>query len=285
MPNSVLFASTLILLSAIVFVMLLNPSVSRFAVDANVDKVTLRVGTSSLDVLLFGATVVSWIQDGKERLFLSNKTVLDGSAPVRGGIPIAFPHFGPSDAFGLPMHGFARISRWTYLGTQSVNPSEATVSFALEPSGVAKAEQGKWPHEFKLIYTETLMAESLKTSLRVENTGESSFDFTTVLHNYFAVNSMVLNNKLVSIVTETDRIYYNVHSASVIEGGNASAIVSSIAGFEDVVVWNPWREKSVTLNDFQEGGYKSMICVEVGKIGDPVLLKPGQMWVGTQFIV
>ncbi|KAJ3034558.1 hypothetical protein HDU99_010691, partial [Rhizoclosmatium hyalinum] len=57
MPKSVLFASTLILLSAIVFVMLLNPSVSRFAVDANVDKVTLRVGTSSLDVLLFGATV------------------------------------------------------------------------------------------------------------------------------------------------------------------------------------------------------------------------------------
>ena len=93
------------------------------------------------------------------------------------------------------------------------------------------------------------------------------------------------HNKLVSIVTETDRIYYNVHSASVIEGGNVSAIVSSITGFDDVVVWNPWKEKSSTLKDFQEGGYKSMICVEVGKIGDPVLLGPGQMWVGTQVIV
>ena len=44
-------------------------------------------------ILLHGATVLSW-QVGKhkeEQLFLSDKAVLDGSKPVRGGIPLVFP--------------------------------------------------------------------------------------------------------------------------------------------------------------------------------------------------
>jgi D-hexose-6-phosphate mutarotase len=34
------------------------------------------------DNSLFGATVTSWKQDGKERLFLSSKSSLDSSKPV-----------------------------------------------------------------------------------------------------------------------------------------------------------------------------------------------------------
>jgi hypothetical protein len=35
-----------------------------------------------IDNSLFGATVTSWKQDGKERLFLSSKSSLDSSKPV-----------------------------------------------------------------------------------------------------------------------------------------------------------------------------------------------------------
>lgn len=46
----------------------------------------------SVAVSLHGATVVSWrTADGVERLFLSEKSALDGSRPVRGGIPLVFP--------------------------------------------------------------------------------------------------------------------------------------------------------------------------------------------------
>lgn len=46
----------------------------------------------SVEILLYGATVVSWKSaDGKENLFLSSKAHLDGSKPVRGGIPLVFP--------------------------------------------------------------------------------------------------------------------------------------------------------------------------------------------------
>ena len=46
----------------------------------------------SVEVLLFGATVLSWkTAKGKEILFVSSKAHLDGSKAVRGGIPLVFP--------------------------------------------------------------------------------------------------------------------------------------------------------------------------------------------------
>lgn len=50
-----------------------------------------------VEVLLFGATVISWKSArGTENLFLSSKAYLDGSKPVRGGIPVVFPVRFPS---------------------------------------------------------------------------------------------------------------------------------------------------------------------------------------------
>jgi glucose-6-phosphate 1-epimerase len=52
---------------------------------------TLPTG-ESVTVLLYGATVISWkLANGREQMFLSEKAHLDGSKPVRGGIPVVFP--------------------------------------------------------------------------------------------------------------------------------------------------------------------------------------------------
>lgn len=46
----------------------------------------------SVDILLFGATVISWKDaQGDEKLWLSDGAKLDGSKAVRGGIPLVFP--------------------------------------------------------------------------------------------------------------------------------------------------------------------------------------------------
>lgn len=57
------------------------------------DKVEASLASGeSVTVNLFGATVVSWkLANGEEQLFLSEKAVLDGSKPIRGGIPLVFP--------------------------------------------------------------------------------------------------------------------------------------------------------------------------------------------------
>lgn len=56
-------------------------------------RVTASLPTGeSVDILLYGATVISWKSaSGKENLFLSSKAHLDGSKAVRGGIPLVFP--------------------------------------------------------------------------------------------------------------------------------------------------------------------------------------------------
>lgn len=46
----------------------------------------------SVEVLLYGATVISWKDSkGQEKLWLSEGAVLDGSKAVRGGVPVVFP--------------------------------------------------------------------------------------------------------------------------------------------------------------------------------------------------
>lgn len=120
---------------------------------------TLPTG-ESVEILLYGATVVSWKDAaGEEKLWLSEKAALDGSKAVRGGIPLVFPvcyapynllylfHsysvsrqvtpvanscdkqvFGPPPpnhaTSSLPQHGFARTSNWEFLG-KSTSESEA----------------------------------------------------------------------------------------------------------------------------------------------------------------
>lgn len=46
----------------------------------------------SIDVLLHGATILSWKDaSGDEKLWLSDAAKLDGSGAARGGIPLVFP--------------------------------------------------------------------------------------------------------------------------------------------------------------------------------------------------
>ena len=46
----------------------------------------------SVEILLHGATVISWKDAaGNELLWLSEGAKLDGSKAVRGGIPVVFP--------------------------------------------------------------------------------------------------------------------------------------------------------------------------------------------------
>lgn len=63
---------------------------------------------------------------------MSSKAALDGSKPVRGGIPVVFPCFGAPthpDHAKLPQHGFARSETWTFEGV--VMDNEAGVSVRL----------------------------------------------------------------------------------------------------------------------------------------------------------
>jgi hypothetical protein len=51
-------------------------------------KAILTSGGSKVELFLFGAHVTSWQASGVERTWMSRLSKLDGSAPIRGGVPI-----------------------------------------------------------------------------------------------------------------------------------------------------------------------------------------------------
>ncbi|KAH7153143.1 galactose mutarotase-like domain-containing protein [Dactylonectria macrodidyma] len=277
---------------------------------------TLTTG-ESVEVLLHGATVLSWKDAaGQEKLWLSETAALDGSAAVRGGIPIVFPVFGTAPdheaTSKLPQHGLARNSRWEFLGRSTSEGSSSSVKldFGLSSENLADSVKALWPYKFNLIYSVSLDPDSLNTSLVVTNDGDVPFDFQTLLHTYFKIDdisstevsgledseyidklanqAVVTQSGAISFAAETDRIYTPAK-------GPKHPVVISTAGkplfrivrdnLDQVVVWNPWVDKAAATKDFNpKDGWKKMVCVEPGSVKGWQKLEAGDAFEAAQSI-
>lgn len=177
----------------------LSPSLAQPVVDLSDNVLTARLPSGdSVTVYLYGATVTSWKTfNGQEQLFLSSAAILDGSKPIRGGIPLVFPVFGPppkTHATGsLPQHGFARNSYWEFLGKSSSESlgqgadNSVKLDFGLSSDFLDEATKKKWPYNFGLVYSVTLGKGKLETQLHVQNKGDQAFEFQALFHTYLAV--------------------------------------------------------------------------------------------------
>ncbi|KAL4946642.1 hypothetical protein BDV06DRAFT_208548 [Aspergillus oleicola] len=300
-----------------------TPPQPTISLANNVVQATLPSG-ESVTVNLHGATVTSWkTAAGQEQLWLSEAAVLDGSKPIRGGIPVVFPVFGPPPqnhaTTPLPQHGFARSSLWEFLGKSS---SESTgtaaaddtvkLDFGLSSGLLSPDFKSKWPYEFGLVYSVTLSPEGLGTSLQVRNQGEQSFEFQVLLHTYFAIediskiqvknltgktyidkvasgSSQTESSPTVTFTSETDRVYKDLDPTTplIISSTSPEKDLFSITreGLSDAVVWNPWVEKAKGMGDFSpDDGYKKMVCVEAGAVNGWQILEAGESWEGGQII-
>lgn len=288
------------------------------AVEDHGDKVIVTLdgdSTTSLTVLKYGATVISWKHKGAEQLWVSEAAKLDGSKPVRGGIPLVFPNFGKTktethETFDLPQHGFARNSTWEFLGQTSESP--LTVQFALSPEQANPEVYKLWRSksgkpedhpDFTLIYSISLDSDRIITKIEVENPGTSAFDFNWLFHTYFKVDDVedvVVTNltdelcydqllktwyleksPMVNFTEEFDRIYKNVHPNKVLQIVKFGKVQQNIKrnNLPDTVVWNPWIEKSASMADFEpKKGYLNMLCIEAGKVTEYVTLNPSEKW-------
>ncbi|KAK5631672.1 hypothetical protein RRF57_007386 [Xylaria bambusicola] len=275
----------------------------------------------SVEVLLFGATVISWKdRAGNEKLWLSDAAKLDGSKAVRGGIPLVFPVFGTAPDHAatskLPQHGFARNSKWEFLGKSSSESASSTshsdasvkLDFGLSSATLDEKTKGLWPYTFSAIYSVTLTPEGLSTGIVITNDGKEPFDCQVLLHTYLRINDITKvkitgledskyidkvvgaqtksQSGAVTITGETDRVYTPAKGPSspvvVTEGGsNAFSIMRD--NLKDVVVWNPWAEKAAGMGDFEpKSGFKNMICVEAGSVRSWTSLETGDAFEGAQ---
>ncbi|OWB55291.1 hypothetical protein B5S28_g1162 [[Candida] boidinii] len=280
------------------------------------DQVILSSETSSktfVKILKYGATVISWQIEGAEQLWLSSAAKLDGSKPVRGGIPLVFPVFGKSNEPGfsdLPQHGFARNSTWEFLGQTKENPP--TIQFGLGPELANKDVYSKWDNgdnDFTLLLTIELKDDSLTTTIEVENTDSKSWKFNWLFHTYLQVSDIddtLVNNlpgqtcydqllketyeekaPAVDFSQETDRIYKKVPEDKLLQIIELGKVVHNVErkNLPDVVVWNPWIEKSKGMSDFEpKSGYQKMLCIEPGYVHELKTLAPGESFKASQII-
>lgn len=248
-------------------------------------------------IYLHGAHVISWqASQGREVLFVSRASRFQDGISIRGGIPVIFPQFsnGP-----LPKHGLARTRAWAVAHTAPGADGTVAITLRLEDDAQTRT---LWPHPFCLQLTVSL-GLALTLELTVKNPGSAPIPFQAALHTYFQVADITQTNlsglqgaafkdflhpelaaearKIVTFDRETDRVYINAPNRVVLEDReNKRTIAIEKSGMNDIVLWNPWIEKSRRLEDFDEEEYRHMVCVETGQICAPAMLAPGAQWSG-----
>lgn len=239
-------------------------------------------------VYLHGAHVTAWTPRGQRPvLFTSSRSAFEPGKPIRGGVPIVFPWFGPRGG-GLagPMHGFARIREWTVEGARVLDNGSVSLEFTLAESAHVR---------FRVTAGAALAME-----LTVRNDGGEAFPFEEALHTYFAVGDIhqvavtglegaIYLDKTdsfrqkqqpaepIRITGETDRIYLDTEAECVLhDPAWQRRIIVEKSGSHATVVWNPWIEKNRNLPDMAPEDWRGMICIETANAAaNAVTLAPG----------
>ncbi|XP_075732167.1 uncharacterized protein LOC119180580 isoform X3 [Rhipicephalus microplus] len=225
------------------------------------------------------------------------KSLQDGKSPIRGGIPLVFPNFG---AWELgPHHGFAHTSLWSVQPSDEMQEGNVgkAVILSLEDNDCTRSI---WNHGFRLVYRIELQKAKLRLELTVENTGTSTFEFTTLMHPYWRMEDVrkctlsgchgVLyadktkdfcelreEREYVTISQWTDNIYKSTERVHMLtEVGTGKTLKIEKENLPDTVVWNPWAKMAAKLEDLDVNEYMHMLCVEPGHVVQPVLLEPSQ---------
>ena len=249
-------------------------------------KITAADGAQAI-VTLFGAHLVSWkTADGTERLFCSARSALDGSRPIRGGVPLVFPQF--NERGPLLKHGFARVSQWR-LGQSGTDDGAAFAQFELAPADLPAALAQAWPHRFALRLRVGVRAGELQLAFEVHNTGDEAFPFATALHTYYRVDRIGdvriggVQQGTLKIDGKLDHIFFGIPGSIALDTGTGSLRLEQ-SGFTDAVVWNPGAADAAAMADLEDDDYERFVCIEPAVIEPQVLLQAGSRWQGTHTV-
>lgn len=251
---------------------------------------------------LFGGHVLSWVSGGQERFFLSEKAVMDGSAPIRGGVPVCFPQFNMRG--NLPKHGFARTQVWAVRESpQTQADGRTAMTLALRDN---EYSHGIWPHAFDLRLHVVLGQGQLELRLEVENLGPDALEFAAALHSYFAVDDLqatrlaglagqrqwdsltdthaTTGEEPLRFAAEFDRVFDAATRPLELTDGQRTMQIGQSASFTETVVWNPHAQLCAKLADMPDDGYRHMLCVEAAKLYQKHRLAPAAVWTGWQHL-
>jgi glucose-6-phosphate 1-epimerase len=268
------------------------PNALRFEeAPGGLTRAVISTPAADAELYLQGAHVTQWSPRGQRPvLFLSPRSLFAPGKPIRGGVPVIFPWFGPRGAGKPgPIHGFARILEWTVESTELRPDGNVAITLTLAPNDVTAHLR------FRVI-----AGADLEMQLEVRNDAQEPLAYEEGLHTYFAIGDIqqvsvaglagttyidktdsfqckVTGGEPLRIARETDQVHLNTQATCVIHDPAWSRrIVIDKSGSDTTVVWNPWIEKTKTLSDMAPDDWQGMLCVEtVNAAGNAIRLAAG----------
>lgn len=216
-------------------------------------------------------------------LWLSQQSMLEDDKPIRGGVPLCFPWFGPrGEDSNAPMHGLARTSPWL-LSQASEDANGTSLVFVPSPE---LEDKGLWPKAE--VSLRVLVGQSLQLSFSVQ-AREQACSFEIALHSYFCVGDVRLvevsglegasfwdkvrrtqqrgDRGPIRIAGETDRVYTSASTCTVSDASWRRDIVIEKESSGSTVVWNPGAAKAKAMPDFGDDEWSQMLCIETANVG------------------
>ena len=153
------------------------------------DRLALHAAEGEALVYLQGAHVAHFQPKGERPvLWMSAESRFEAGKPIRGGVPICFPWFGPkAGSPDAPLHGFARILPW------AVGPVDARGG--RQPARGPRAHRrgggaGRLSRASSRCRWPSPSAARCGWSSRSRNVDRAPVTFEEALHSYFAVSDV-----------------------------------------------------------------------------------------------
>jgi glucose-6-phosphate 1-epimerase len=253
--------------------------------NGDLPRLNITTDWSTAEIYLQGAHVTAFQKKGEPPvLFASQSSRYEAGQPIRGGVPIIFPWFGPKE--GKAAHGYARNIPWELHETNATPDGGATLRFRIGDAPAA-AEMPAFSANYIVTIT-----DRLRMDLIVTNLSEKDLVYENCLHTYFQIGDIgkisvrglkgleyldktdnyarkrESENNLY-ITGEVDRTFLNTQETiEIFDSAMARTILVEKKGSASTVVWNPWIDKAKAMADFGDDEYKKMICVESGNVAE-----------------
>lgn len=264
--------------------------------NGGLPKLLVTTKSSAAEIYLHGAHVTHFQKNGEPPLiFMSRKSHFKNGEPIRGGVPIVFPWFGPRE--GSVAHGYARLREWNLTKTSADANENVKLVFVLPDDVSVKAN---WPvAKVNFIVT---VSDKLTMELAVANLSPENFTFENCLHTYFQIGDInqisisgleqlpfddfaagangarrAAENSILKIIKETNRVYFDSPQTVDVRDEKLKRIIRvEKHNSKSTVVWNPWTTQKLP-DDFDPPEYQNMVCVESGNVKqNKITLPPNQ---------
>jgi glucose-6-phosphate 1-epimerase len=263
--------------------------------NGELPKTEVKTAWSSAEIYLLGAQLTHFQRnDQAPLLFLSRLSRFTAGQPIRGGVPVIFPWFGPRE--GEATHGFARTTTWDLKEILPHPNGAISVRFVL-PASVEAAMVPPFSAEILISIGEKLEIDLCVTN----NSPKDDFTFENCLHTYFHIGDInaisvtglkgasyldkcenysrkIEHAEHLKIHSETDRIYLDTGEPLEIHDPLLNRKIRiEKSGSRSTVIWNPWVAKAQQMPDLGNDEYLKMLCIESGNVADNrITLPPGK---------